>query len=177
MTQISESLVPVRVLAEADGRWTLVFEREFHHPPQALWAALTVPAEVVRWAPYLPQRDLARTGPAQLRMTDGQHERDPHGELLDATVEVVEELTVLQHHWGGDVLRFELHPTDAGTRLVLHHTTADFPKLSSFAAGWHVCTDTLLTILAGTPRPASVGEDALRHGWVELEAGYRTVLA
>ncbi|WP_432562381.1 SRPBCC domain-containing protein [Kineococcus sp. SYSU DK003] len=165
------NLVPTRVHAGTDGRWTLVFEREFTHPPQAVWSALTVPEEVVRWTPYLPQRNLASTGEAQLRMTD-----EPDGGLLDATVEVVEENRVLQHRWGEDVLRWELHPTDAGTRLVLHHTTKDFPDLSKFAAGWHVCTDTLATVLDGDPRPVAVGEDAEDHGWVELEAAYRELL-
>jgi len=169
-------LVPTTAHALPDGRWTLVFEREFAHSPEKLWSALTVPDEIVRWTPYRPERDLSSTGPAQVRMTDDQHERDPDGELLDATVEVVEENAVLQHHWGRDVLRWELHPTEGGTRLVLHHTTSAFPDLSRFAAGWHVCTDTLATILDGNPRPVAVGEHAKDHGWVELEAGYRDLL-
>lgn len=165
------TLVPAKATQGTDGRWTLVFEREFAHPPEAVWSSLTVPEEVVRWTPYLPQRDLGSTGPAELRMTDGQS-----SEALDATVEVAEEFSLLQHHWGEDVLRWELHPTETGTRLVLRHTTRNFPMLSSFAAGWHVCTDTLLTILDGNPRPVSVGEDAKDNGWVELESAYRGVL-
>jgi uncharacterized protein YndB with AHSA1/START domain len=161
------NLVPTTAHALPDGRWTLVFEREFAHPRETLWSALTVPDEVARWTPYRPERDLGSPGPAQVHQD---------GELLDAAVEVVEENAVLEHHWGDDVLRWELHPTDAGTRLVLHHTTAAFPDLSKFAAGWHVCTDTLATVLDGSPRPLSVGEDAKENGWVELEAGYRAVL-
>ena len=31
---------------EADGRWTLVFVRDFAHPPETVWTSLTDPEEL-----------------------------------------------------------------------------------------------------------------------------------
>ena len=175
MTQLSDSLVPVRVEVGGDGRRTLVFEREFRHPPQALWSALTNPDEFATWGPFRPDRPLTSLCPARLVMADGNH----HGadRTQDCTVEEVREPTLLQHHWGADVLRWELHPSGTGTLLTLRHTTANVAMLSSFAAGWHSCTDGLTTILDGNTAPVGEGDVGQRADFQALEAAYREVLA
>lgn len=175
MTQLSESLVPVRVEVGTDGRSTLVFQREFRHPPQALWNALTTPDGFAAWGPFRPDRPLTSIGEARLTMADGNH----HGEqrTQDCTVELVEEPTLLQHHWGQDVLRWELRPTATGTLLTLRHTTGNVPLLSSFAAGWHSCTDGLTTVLDGNPPPVGDGDVGQRADFQALETAYREVLA
>ena len=56
---------------DTDGRWTLVFVRDLRHPPERVWAALTDPAQLGEWAPFLADRDLGTPGDAVLTMVDG----------------------------------------------------------------------------------------------------------
>jgi uncharacterized protein YndB with AHSA1/START domain len=152
--------------ASMDGR-TLIFVRELPQPPARVWRALTDPAELDRWAPFTADRDLGAPGPAELTLVDGDDRT-----LLPAEVRLVVEARLLEYTWGDDVLRWELEPAGAGTRLTLRHTLAD-PELDAMvAAGWHLCTDVLAKLLAGEPAGVIRGRAALRHGWEELRAGY-----
>ena len=63
-------VVPVGYERTGDA-WTLVFTRELKHPRTKVWAALTDPDQLDAWAPFRPDRDLGRTGPATLTMVDG----------------------------------------------------------------------------------------------------------
>ena len=80
----SDQLGDATVIPDGDA-WTLIFVRDFRHPPKAVWAALTDPAELDRWAPFAPSRDLGATGEATLTMVDGDQRED-----LPATVHRVE---------------------------------------------------------------------------------------
>jgi uncharacterized protein YndB with AHSA1/START domain len=64
-------LAPVEHHKEGD-RSTLAFVRHLRHAPAKVWAVLTDPAQLRQWAPFEPDRNLATTGAATLRMTDGQ---------------------------------------------------------------------------------------------------------
>ena len=165
-------LNPVHAEAVDDVRWAVVLTRHLRQGPARVWAALTDPDDLARWTPYTADRDLSTPGPARLSMTDGSTD-----ETVDGTVLVAEAPRLLEHHWGADVLRWELAESGGGTLLTLRHTTSRRPELSSFAAGWHLCLDTLDLELAGTPREPVVGERARDFGWAELEARYREVLS
>src|SRR5919112_82895 len=99
------------------GRWTLVLVRNLRHAPERVWAALTEPAQLDEWAPYIADRDLGRTGDATLTMID-RDTRQP----IAATVTRADAPTVLEYSLGQDLLRWELAPLDGGTRLTLRHT-------------------------------------------------------
>lgn len=148
--------------------WTLVFVRELRHPPERVWAALTEPEQVARWAPYEPDRDLGRRGDASLRMID----EDGPGEVLPATVQRAEAPTLLEHTWGDDLLRWELAPTAAGTSLTLRHTMLDRDMLPKVTAGWHLCLDVAERVLDGEDVTPIRGADAKEHGWDDLRAAY-----
>ena len=51
-------------LSTTGDRWTLIFTRDLQHPPRKVWAALTDPDQLARWAPFLASRDLSITGEA-----------------------------------------------------------------------------------------------------------------
>ncbi|HET6529122.1 MAG TPA: SRPBCC family protein [Actinoplanes sp.] len=161
----TDDLDDVRVVPDGDT-WTLIFIRDLSHPPKAVWAALTDPAELDRWAPFRPSRDLGTTGHATLTMVDGDREED-----LPAEVRRVEPPVLLEHTWGEDLLRWELEPFGDGTRLTLRHTVTD-PDVAPFAAGWHICLDQMDQHLAGADVQAVRGEEAREHGWAELRAAY-----
>ncbi|NUR49688.1 MAG: SRPBCC family protein [Hamadaea sp.] len=150
-----------------DGRWTLAFVRDLAHPPARVWAALTDPAQLGEWAPFRAERDLGEPGPTTLTMIDGELAVE-----LPATVLRAEPPSLLEYAWGEDLLRWELTPTPAGTRLTLRHTVAGTDDLPRAAAGWHLCLDVAERLLDGDPVPPIRGRAALDHGWQGLHDAY-----
>jgi hypothetical protein len=68
-------------IAEVDccpegDRWTLIFVRTFRHSPERVWAALTDPDQLRKWAPFDADRDLGRVGDATLTMVDRDIRQD-----------------------------------------------------------------------------------------------------
>lgn len=161
------------VSARPNGdRWTLVFVRDLKHPPEKVWAALTDPAQLGKWSPYTTDRNLGSTGDATITMIDGESSED-----MPATVTQAEPVKLLEYTWGGDLLRWELVPTAAGTQLTLLHTVEDKEWIAKVAAGWHVCLDVAEHLLDGNEIPPIRGEDAKNHGWTELAAAYEDKLS
>jgi uncharacterized protein YndB with AHSA1/START domain len=159
---------PGAVEYRADGdRWTLVYVRVLRHPPERVWDALTEPDQVAEWAPYTADRDLGRTGDATLTMIDGDVAQE-----LSAHVTRAERPRLLVYSWGDDLLRWELVPEGAGTRLTLRHTLADRDWLPKVAAGWHLCIDVAERFLDGKPVGPIRGRDAMNHGWQQLHDAY-----
>jgi uncharacterized protein YndB with AHSA1/START domain len=147
----------------AGGRSTLVFVRLLRHPPPKVWAALTDPGQLRRWAPFEPDRGLATTGPAVLRMTDGQTTEEFPANVLRAV-----EPELLEYTWGEDLLRWELAPQGTGTRLTLRHTVESPEWMPRVAAGWHLCLVVAERLLDGEPIGPIVGAEAKKYGWEAL---------
>jgi uncharacterized protein YndB with AHSA1/START domain len=157
---------------EFDGeRWTLVFVREFRHPREKVWAALTDPDHLDAWSPFRPDRDLAGTGPATLVMSDGDTE-----EATQATVLRAERPALLEYVWDTDLLRWELTEIDGGTRLTLRHTMPAEGWIPKVAAGWHVSFDVMERLLEGDPVPVIRGRAAMPDGWEDLRDEYAAKL-
>ena len=164
---------PAGAMVVPDGdRWTLVFVRELRHPPARVWSALTDPAEIDQWAPFSAARDLGQTGDVVLTMVDGAEKIDLAGTVLRA-----EAPSLLEYRWGDDLLRWDLEPNGAGTRLTLRHTLAERDMDAMVAAGWHLCVVVLARLLDGDPIGVVRGDEARRYGWEELRAGYAAQFA
>jgi uncharacterized protein YndB with AHSA1/START domain len=155
------------VVPDGDGAWTLIFVRELRHAPERVWAALTDPAEIDRWAPYAASRPLATTGDATLTMVDGAERVD-----LPSTVLIADEPRLLEHTWGADRLRWELESSATGTRLTLRHSSPNAGIEAQVAAGWHLCVAVLERLLDGDPVGVIRGHEARDHGWEDLRAAY-----
>jgi len=156
----------------AEGeRSTLVFVRHLRHSPGKVWAALTDPGQLRQWAPFDPDRDLATTGPAILRMTDG-----PTTEEFPANVRRAVAPELLEYTWGDDLLRWELAPDGAGTRLTLRHTVESPDWVPRTAAGWHLCLVVAERLLDGEPIGPIVGPEAKKYGWEKLHDAYAAKL-
>ncbi|GIH05116.1 hypothetical protein Rhe02_31830 [Rhizocola hellebori] len=154
-----------------DYKWMLVFVRDFRHPPEKVWAALTEPGQLSQWAPFTTDRDLSELGNAALTMIDG--------ETVDVTAAQViraEPPRLLEYTWGEDLLRWELEPAGAGTRLTLRHTVQGREWLPKVAAGWHLCLDVAQHLLDGDPVGPIRGADAVHFGWNELNEAYEREL-
>jgi uncharacterized protein YndB with AHSA1/START domain len=154
-----------------DDRPTLVFVRDLRHPPERVWAALTEPAQLGEWAPFLADRDLGTVGDAVLTMVDGDTAVD-----LQAVVRRAEPPNLLEYTWGTDLLRWELAATEAGTRLTLRHTVQDRDLVPKVTAGWHLCLDVAEHLLDGAPVGPIRGADAKNFGWDDLRRAYGSKL-
>jgi uncharacterized protein YndB with AHSA1/START domain len=120
-------------------------ERYLPDPPAAVWQAITDRAQLREWFPC----DVIVDG-GRWEVGAAITFPFPSGVIdmtLTGTVLAVEEPSLLSYTWGdGEVLRFELRPEGAGTRLVL---TDQLPPgwAARNAAGWEDCLDRL----AGLP--------------------------
>jgi uncharacterized protein YndB with AHSA1/START domain len=164
-------LADVDAESGGDDRWTLVFIRDLHHPPEKVWGALVEPEQLRQWSPYTADRSLDRAGDVTLTMLDGEKSED-----LPGAVQRAEPPTLLEYTLGGDLLRWELAPTDGGTRLTLRHTVQDRTWMPKVAAGWHLCLVVAERLLDGRPIGPIVGEDAYSYGWQELHDAYGQLL-
>ena len=154
------------------GRWTLVFVRVLRHPPERVWTALTDPAELRAWSPFVTDRDLGRPGEATLTMIDGDTAEELPGRVTRA-----EPPTVLEYTWGTDLLRWELEPVEGGTRLTLCHTVDERDWVARTAAGWHLCLVVAERLLEGRPIGPIRGRAAMDFGWEALHYAYARALA
>jgi uncharacterized protein YndB with AHSA1/START domain len=146
---------------------TLVFVRDLRHPPARVWAALTDPERLDRWAPFAAARDLGAVGETTLIMIDGDTRTD-----TPATVRRAEPPTLLEYTWGDDLLRWELEALGGGTRLTLRHTLTRRDMAAMVAAGWHICLVVADRQLHGDPIGVIRGQDAVNYGWEKLRDAY-----
>ncbi|WP_164519753.1 SRPBCC family protein [Nocardioides ferulae] len=136
------------VLADGERRG-LRFERLLRHPPEAVWRALTESEHLAAWFPA----DIVgeRRAGAELTLPfwpEHVAAYDIEQPVLTGRVLACDPPRLWELTWDSDVLRFELHPDPAGTRLVfttwLGAQSLDGPAgLAGTAAGYHVCLDAL----------------------------------
>jgi uncharacterized protein YndB with AHSA1/START domain len=155
-------------VAPSGAHWMLIFVRVLRHPPAEVWDALTDPKALAQWAPFETDASLDHVGDATITMIDGDVRVD-----AEAHVRIADRPTLLEYLWGDDLLRWELEPIEAGTRLTLRHTHGDRALLPLMAAGWDLCLAVAERMLDGEPVTAIRGQDAMNYGFAELERGYR----
>jgi uncharacterized protein YndB with AHSA1/START domain len=156
-----------RVQKDGD-RWTLIVVRQLHHPPEVVWEALTDPAHLREWAPFDADAPLRKTGNTAWLTTA----RAPSPQATQTTVTHADPPRLLEYNWGGFDLRWQLEPSQGGTRLTLWHNI-DRRFIAMGAAGWHICLDVLDHLLSGRPLGRLVGTDAMQFGdWQRLHKEY-----
>src|SRR5689334_7690585 len=129
-----------QVRKNEDDKWTLILVRELRHSPEKVWQALTDPAQLREWAPFVTDGSLGTAG-STVKLTWVGNPMP-----LDTKVTRAEAAKVLEY---GD-MRWELEPLGTGTRLTLWHSI-DRRFISWGAAGWHISFDVLDRLLAGHP--------------------------
>jgi uncharacterized protein YndB with AHSA1/START domain len=145
-----------------DGeKWTLILVRELRHSPEKVWEALTDPAHLREWAPFVADASLGTVGTVKLTWMGAPKPLETRVTRADAP-------RVLEY----DDTRWELEPSGTGTRLTLWHSI-DRRFISMGAAGWHISLDVLDHLLSGTPIGRIGGADAMKFdGWQRLNAEY-----
>ena len=116
-------------------------ERHLPDPPEVVWRAITDREELKNWFPcdVIVEGGSWAVGAA----ISFPFPADVIDMTLTGTVLAVDEPRLLSYTWGEDeVLRFELSPEGAGTRLVLtDELQASWAARN--AAGWDDCLDRL----------------------------------
>lgn len=149
-----------RVHKDGD-KWTLILVRQLRHSPEKVWAALTDPAQLREWAPFVVDGSLGTVGAVNITWVGNP-------QPLETKVTRAEPPKVLEY---GDI-RWELEASGSGTRLTLWHSI-DRRFISWGAAGWHICFDVLDRFLAGNPIGAIAGVNAMKFaGWQRLVGEY-----
>jgi uncharacterized protein YndB with AHSA1/START domain len=144
-----------------DGdKWTLILVRELQHSPEKVWQALTDPAHLREWAPFVVDENLGTLGTVNLTWV-------ATGASQEARVTRADAPSVLEY---GDI-RWELEASDRGTRLTLWHSI-DRRFVAWGAAGWHISFDVLERLLAGEPIGRITGAEAMKFGWQRLVGEY-----
>ena len=150
-----------RIRKEGD-KWTLILVRELRHSPDKVWEALTDPAQLREWAPFVVDGNLGTVG-ATVNLT-WVGRPTPQ----ETTVMRADALEVLEYN----DIRWELEPLGSGTRLTLWHNI-DRRFIAWGAAGWHICFDVLERLLAGEPIGPIFGAEAMKFdGWQRLNTEY-----
>jgi uncharacterized protein YndB with AHSA1/START domain len=152
-----------------DGdKWTLVLVRELRHSPERVWQALTDPAQLREWAPFDADGNMGTTGSTVNLTTVGA----PTAHVTETKVTRADAPKLLEYNWGGQDIRWQLEPSNGGTRLTLWHNI-DRNFISMGAAGWHICLDVLDNSLSGAPIGRIVAGDAMKFGgWQRLNEEY-----
>src|SRR5689334_7777651 len=144
------------------AKWTLILVRELRHSPEKVWQALTDPAQLREWAPFVVDGNLGTVG-ATVNLTWVGNPMP-----IETRVTRADAPKVLEY---GDI-RWELEAFERGTRLTLWHAI-DRRFISWGAAGWHISFEVLDRLLAGKPVGRIVGADAMKFaGWKRLVTEY-----
>ena len=143
-------------------KWTLILVRELRHSPEKVWQALTDPAQLREWAPFVVDGSLGTVG-ATVNLT-WVGTPTP----IETRVARADPPKLLEY----DDIRWELEAFAGGTRLTLWHNI-DRRFISWGAAGWHISFDVLDRLLGGNSIGRIVGVDAMKYsGWQRLTAEY-----
>ncbi len=142
-------------------KWTLILVRDLRHSPEKVWQALTDPAHLREWAPFVTDGGLGTVGTVNITWVGTPTP-------LETKVTRAEAPAVLEY---GD-MRWELEPHGSGTRLTLWHSI-DRRFVAWGAAGWHIAFDVLDRLLIGNPIGLIVGVEAMKFaGWQRLVGEY-----
>jgi uncharacterized protein YndB with AHSA1/START domain len=150
-----------------EEKWTLVLVRELRHSQEKVWEAITDPAHLREWAPFVADGSLGTVG-ATVKLTTVAA---PRPTVSEARVTRADAPNLLEYNWGDFDMRWELEAFGEGTRLTLW-TNIGHRFIAMGAAGWQICFDVLDHLLSGTPIGRIVGPDALKFGWQRLHAEY-----
>lgn len=144
------------VVTEGEGA-TLVFRRRLPHPPEAVWKALTDPADLAAW--YMTKAVIDGKVGGNVDFISGPSRLHVTGRILTWNPP-----KVFEHEWkvaprqelptGEDaVIRWELKRDGDGTILHLEHRKLNRATALGFAPGIHAFMDRLEAHLDGAPLP------------------------
>lgn len=145
---MSEDNIKPGTIRRVEGGFEGRIERTYEHDQAALWRMLTDPQALAQW--LAPGTIELRVGGAvRIDFADS-------GTVIDSKVLALDPPRLLEYSWSSGTepqrpMRWELHPVDGGTRLVLTvriPASEDAPKA---CAGYDAHLDMLAGALEGVP--------------------------
>jgi uncharacterized protein YndB with AHSA1/START domain len=131
------------LLRREDDGCAVRFERLYDYSPGELWRALTEPEQLRGWLADVSRIDLEPGGEVHLHFGD-----EPDDGHTTWRVVAVEPGRVLECEWRypgeePSIVRFECHPRERGTLLVLDHRRLSADDAPGYAAGWQAHLEAL----------------------------------
>lgn len=151
-----------------DGTATITFARHLPYPVEAVWSALTDPAERAAW---FGETTLEPREGGLIGMVPDDPPLPPARKRMTGRILVWDPPRVLEHEWTQQVLRqpgavrYELTPADGGTLLRFTHRGLTVGDANGFIPGSHAYLDRLAAHLAG----AEIPDWSTRYSDVEPE--------
>ena len=149
-----------------DGRPIVRFERTFPDPVQAVWEAISDPAQLAAWFPTTVEFERLEAGaPIAFHFPD-----DAYPPMTGRLLEVAPGQR-LSFTWGPDTLTFELSQADdgAGCRLAFSVELESSDKAARDSAGWEQCLDMLAAVAGGAAPERPASRDAWRTYYEEYQ--------
>ncbi|KUH83989.1 SRPBCC family protein [Mycobacterium sp. IS-1556] len=149
-------------MTELDGRLTvdgdravLNFERHLPFPIEAVWSAITDPAQRAQW---FGETTLDARDGGSIEMVATDPPLPPERKRMTGRILVWDPPRVFEHEWKqpiveDGVVRYELTPDGEGTLLRFSHRGLSVRNASGFYGGSHAYLDRLAAYLAGTELP------------------------
>lgn len=132
-------------LIDHDGRPAVRFRRDFAHPVERLWAAITDPDDLAHWFPSKVRMEPWAGGTIEFFGDPNLPETRSSGTILE-----FEPPTRLAYSWHASELHFTIEPAgDGGCVLTLTDVLEASDAAARNAAGWTVCLAELGKHLAG----------------------------
>jgi uncharacterized protein YndB with AHSA1/START domain len=137
-----------------DGdRATMTFVRHLPYPIEAVWAAITDPAQRAEW--FGETTIDARVG-GEIEMMPPDPPAAPDRKRMTGRILVWDPPKVFEHEWRQDivedgVVRYELAEEAGGTVLTFTHRGLSVSDARGFTPGTHAFLDRLEACLAGEP--------------------------
>ena len=163
MTSLTNNETSMGEVLRDGERIGLRFVRQFAHPLERVWSAITESDQLQFWMPCDIVGERRAGAEIKLPFWPAAVEKYELEETpLTGRIEVWDPPAVFQWTWSGDILRFELNPTDGGTTLTF--TTwlkaPDCDGTADAAGGYHVCLDQLRALLDTGSVPSLDESDA-----------------
>lgn len=163
----ADAAAPGELIRDGD-RAGLRFVRDYPHPRDRVWRALTESDQLRHWMPCDIVGDRAAGAPITLPFWPGHVQKYGIEEpVLTGRIEVWDPPRRFGWTWGGDLLVFELAAVEGGTRLTF--TTwpedPDSAGLVSSAGGYHLCLAELAVLLDTGTAPPMTDVDELAFRW------------
>lgn len=158
------STSPLAEITGPENRRLVSLRRTFAVSIDELWSALTEPERVRRW--FSPAKIEPRVGGRiEMEGYDGSS-------MMEGMIRVFDPPRVFEYDWVSrhqtSIVRYELEPDGAGTRLTLTEQRLTDVATERRTAGWHLHVERLDAYLeTGADQPPS------EQRWNELRESYR----
>jgi len=155
----------------SDGDVSAVrLERDLDSIPEEVWRALTEPERTREWFART-KIDPKDGGEVEIDFSD-----EPEGGIVRGVIRIYDPPHTLEYDWSEEgsnrsIVRFELEPSDSGTKLILTHRLLTEEEVPSFAAGWHSHLESLVLLMQGT-KPSRDHFAAMQARYEELRPIY-----